>query len=380
MQNLSSSRPSLGDSKRMSSRRIVDFDSEQLLSMEEIRDNVRLTASKLLNDLDSSDEEEEDGEDYDHEQLPHAEDARLYAGRLLEKNKSSRLQKQQSMRKPINILRSLRAMKDMREISDSAFSSDVDAMSMEMDMHDMPQKRKLPRHKLYCMLGSLVLLAIAATIVTFFSKENSDVDSYGSPSSSPPDLSQDTSESPRVDAIIDLLIEKGVSDSATLTTDGTPQRQAVDWIANTDVLQYDPKDDESRIIQRYVITVLYYALNGPKWKHQVNFLSPEEVCSWYRDIPAHKVDDVYSVGVTCNGYLQVETILLRKYHNMLQYACSSFLLTTVSLSPQSWKQSRRKPAIRVGCLDSTQLSGTETQQDKRSSSRLVSSSIKLGVV
>lgn len=66
---MDSNRPGLGEErpslvhKGTSSRRLVDFDSEQLLSMEEIRDNVRLTASRLLNDdLDSSDEEAYDDE------------------------------------------------------------------------------------------------------------------------------------------------------------------------------------------------------------------------------------------------------------------------------------------------------------------------------
>jgi len=274
-----SQRPSLGDNKRQSSRRLVDFDSEQLLSMEEIRDNVRLTASKLLNDLDSSDEEDDDSE-HGNDQLPHAEEARLYAGRLLERNRSIKMEKQKSIRKPINIIKSIRAMKDMRDISDSAFSSDVDAMSMEMDidMDDTPQKKRISRHKVFCILGSLALLAIATTIMIFFSKANSGGSSSSSTVSSSPPASPD--DSAPMGTIIDFLVKKGISDSEALHTEGTPQRQAVDWIANTDTMQYDPKDDESRIIQRYAVTVLYYALNGPEWKHQVNFLAPVEVCSW----------------------------------------------------------------------------------------------------
>jgi hypothetical protein len=327
---MDSNRPGLGEErpslvhKGTSSRRVVDFDSEQLLSMEEIRDNVRLTASRLLNDdLDSSDEEAYDDE---HDQLPHPEDARLYAGRLLKKDRSMRMEKQQSMRKPMNIMRSIQAMKDMRGRSDADFSSDVDDLAMEMDMHEqMPRNKRTSKHKLYCMAGTLVLVAICATILVFFSKGSSDDGGSGggSPSSStsvnssppqvkapPPQQTQDAS--PRMERIIDMLVQMGVSDAEALNTDGTAQRLAVEWIANEDALQYDPYDDESRLIQRYAITVMYYALNGPEWKHQLNFLAPEEECTWFQDIPAHKVDDVYSVGITCNGYLQVETILLRK--------------------------------------------------------------------
>lgn len=319
---LGEERPSLVHKQGMSSRRLVDFDSEQLLSMEEIRDNVRLTASRLLNDdLDSSDEED-DADYHEHEQLPHPEDARLFAGRLLKKTRGTGMEKQHSMRKPMNIMRSIQAMKDMRGRSDADFSSDVDDLAIEMDMHEqMPRKKRSSKHKLYCMAGSLVLVAIAAVILVFFSKGSDD--SGGSPSSStsvnssppndknkPPPQKQEGS--PRMETIVDMLVKMGVSDSEVLNTDGTPQRLAVEWIANEDALQYDPFDDESRLIQRYAITVTYYALNGPEWKHQLNFLTPDEECTWFKDIPAHKVDDVYSVGITCNGYLQVETILLRK--------------------------------------------------------------------
>lgn len=257
---LGRSRPSLMDSKRTSSRRLVDFDSEQLLSMEEIRDNVRLTASRLLNDdLDSSDEEDDDYEDH-HEQLPHPEDARIYAGRLLKKENNSRslrMEKLRTIRQPMYIVRSLQAMKDMRGISDKAFSSDVDAMSIDMDIHEqMPRKKRLSKHTLYCMLGTLALVAITATILAFFSKGNSD-DNNASPSvtssvsSSPPQdqpAPPKSEASPRSESIINMLVKIGISESKVLNSDGAPQRLAVDWLSNEDTLQYDPTDDESRLI------------------------------------------------------------------------------------------------------------------------------------
>lgn len=331
MSSSGSQRPGLGDRPAPSSRRlVVDFDSDNLLSMEDIRENVRLTASRLLNDdLDSSDEEDYDGE---HDQLPHAEDARIYAGRLLEKNKSARgMSKQQSIRKPINILRSVRMMKDMRKTSDPTFTSDVDAMTMELDMDDdLPRRKRISRHTLYCILGSLAFIAVATTIIFMFQKVGGKDSGAGpvvlaSPpppppaqvDAPPPPKGENTSgpskpASEQLQTIIDLLVKQGISDSTALNTEGTSQRQAVDWMANTDAMEYNPNDDQSRVIQRYAIVVLYFALNGPEWKHQVNFLSQEDVCSWFRDIPEHDVGDVYSVGITCNGYLQVETILLRK--------------------------------------------------------------------
>lgn len=59
-------------------------------------------------------------------------------------------------------------MKDIRKTSDPTFVSDVDAMSMELDMDDdLPQKKRFSRHTIYCILGTLALVAIATTIIIF---------------------------------------------------------------------------------------------------------------------------------------------------------------------------------------------------------------------
>lgn len=313
MRSSGSQRPGLGDksekSHQSSRRSFVDFDSENLLSMQDIRENVRLTASKLLNDdLDSSDDE-----DYDDDQLPHAEDARFYATSLL--TSMSKQPSVKSLRKPMDMLRS---WKDMRKTSDPTFASDVADIEMELD--DDYQRKRFSRHKIYCILASLAFLAAVVTIIVLFTSDDgsSSDGGGGSPPAvsappPPPPVEDSGSETEDMQVVIDFLVAKGVSDPAALNTEGSPQREAADWIANGDVMEYDIDEDESRIIQRYVITLLYFALDGPDWLHQLNFLSPEEVCSWYRDIPEHSVNDVYSVGITCNGYLQVETIFLRKF-------------------------------------------------------------------
>jgi hypothetical protein len=36
-------------------------------------------------------------------------------------------------------------------------------------------------------------------------------------------------------------------------------------------------------VERYVLTVVYFALGGRDWTHQVNFLSATHVCTWYED-------------------------------------------------------------------------------------------------
>jgi len=35
-----------------------------------------------------------------------------------------------------------------------------------------------------------------------------------------------------------------------------------------------------KIIQRYVLAVLYYSKQGENWRHPLNFLSNEDMCEW----------------------------------------------------------------------------------------------------
>ena len=293
------SRPSMGK-QQTSSRRLVDFESEQLLSMEEIRENVRLTASRLLNDSDMSDSED-DSDYYDQDQLPHVEDARTYAGRLL-KNPSVRAlpDPRKSVRKLMGVQRALRSMKDSS--ADNAFKSSMAEMSMDLDMHEIvPTRKRIPWHRVGCVIGVVVVATIVTLLVTSLTS-SSGTDESPFPISS----------SPRMHAAVDLINKHGISDIRSLKTPGTPQNMAATWMADTDPMNYDVDGDESRFMQRYTMAVFYYAMNGPAWDHQVKFMSDVEECSWNEKNPTEDDEDTYAVGVTCNSYLQVETLLLRK--------------------------------------------------------------------
>ena len=63
---------------------------------------------------------------------------------------------------------------------------------------------------------------------------------------------------------------------------GSPQFKALHWLANEDVLQYNPDTDQAvkKIIQRYALTTLYFATNGEQWTDGLNFLSQNDECDW----------------------------------------------------------------------------------------------------
>jgi len=73
----------------------------------------------------------------------------------------------------------------------------------------------------------------------------------------------------------------------------SPQFQALNWLANIDKTQI--MDDDPHLVQRYVLTVLYFATGGPNvdhdtdfslkrrggpWRNPTNFLTPNHECEW----------------------------------------------------------------------------------------------------
>ena len=55
----------------------------------------------------------------------------------------------------------------------------------------------------------------------------------------------------------------GVSSPDTLAAAGTPQRRALDWLADDDALRLAP--DDPALVQRYALAVFYYATDGDAW-------------------------------------------------------------------------------------------------------------------
>jgi len=82
----------------------------------------------------------------------------------------------------------------------------------------------------------------------------------------------------RIAEIEDIL--EGISDPVNLNDPSTPQGKALKFITEDDQLlpPYCPSDP--RLIQRYVLTLFYYATNGDSWFDDKGFLSSTEECNW----------------------------------------------------------------------------------------------------
>ena len=117
-----------------------------------------------------------------------------------------------------------------------------------------------------------------------------------------------------------------------LTEEGTPQNLAVNWMVQQ-VIHNDrvtvPGVREYQMsfqfVQRYIMAVVYYALDGPNWKDDLNFMSDDDTCKWNKSINTQSATFVVNrdgsappetifvvAGVDCNARGEINYILIRK--------------------------------------------------------------------
>lgn len=80
--------------------------------------------------------------------------------------------------------------------------------------------------------------------------------------------------------VTEIIRSRSPTALRALTSEGSPQNQALDWIANE--LKGSgsiPADDI--ILQRWIMAVLFYALGGANWENNQGWLSNDALCSWF---------------------------------------------------------------------------------------------------
>lgn len=113
-----------------------------------------------------------------------------------------------------------------------------------------------------------------------------------------------------------------LSTPAQLADDTTPQHMALSWIANKDKMKMDipngvtaPKAHE--FVQRYILAVMYYALNGSNWVFDCGFLSSKSECEWNNGINADGTH-TYKFGASCGPKGTVTELFMRKFVVLLR--------------------------------------------------------------
>jgi Leucine-rich repeat (LRR) protein len=171
------------------------------------------------------------------------------------------------------------------------------------------------------ILVPIILAAICAGIALFVIEQKDTQPAYtnGSSNGIPADGDGNSVDNPadayprtRVFDVAEFVIKEQWSTRASTQSPGTPQWEAIEWIADFDSVKL-PIDDSLNFKQRYVLAVLYFALGGENWTYKLEFLDRENVCDWYQVWPAE--DNPGSsvgvqVGVSCYDDLEVSEIFL----------------------------------------------------------------------
>lgn len=125
---------------------------------------------------------------------------------------------------------------------------------------------------------------------------------------------KETMNTERFEALTIKLVEDHSVPELALGTAGSPQNNALHWIANQDPSQIDIED--KFLIQRYALAVLffatsgtpaygYFAVPGSDWVNQANWMTREGYCGWHGvECVGNLTDgnaDVFGLNLTSNG-------------------------------------------------------------------------------
>ena len=80
----------------------------------------------------------------------------------------------------------------------------------------------------------------------------------------------------------------------------SPQSKASLWLADFDPL-FVELEDTMEVRNRYALAVLYYAFDGPRWAHDVNWMTVFDTCDWNDMWATISGTTPVTVGVVCDG-------------------------------------------------------------------------------
>jgi Leucine-rich repeat (LRR) protein len=130
----------------------------------------------------------------------------------------------------------------------------------------------------------------------------------------PQDVSQPDTGTTSEDAtqrfvdIATLISNMGWASASILRQTGSPQMQAVEWLATDDPLHLDV-DATEEFMNRYLLATIYYALGGWNWSYDLNWLSANSTCDWKTIFETQEGISI-EIGVSCHDGDSVKEIFL----------------------------------------------------------------------
>jgi hypothetical protein len=108
-----------------------------------------------------------------------------------------------------------------------------------------------------------------------------------SPNSSPTTLVQTFAPTSR-EAHVKTALRKFLARKADFT-----HTKAYQWIIETSAFQ---PEDETMVLERYILAHSYFELNGHVWKFSPSWLTSKSICDWHRK----EIYDKEVLGATCS--------------------------------------------------------------------------------
>lgn len=122
------------------------------------------------------------------------------------------------------------------------------------------------------------------------------------------EVGEDVPQQPRVAEVLDYIGHvQEWSEPSNLADTNSPQYFAARWIADLDP-RYVALDDLEVFRTRYVLAVLYYAMHGDRWEHEVNWMTMHTYCDWNNEYPSTRSSLPIRIGVKCDPYSDNTTV------------------------------------------------------------------------
>jgi len=108
----------------------------------------------------------------------------------------------------------------------------------------------------------------------------------------------------RLKEVTDYLWENKISAQQSLITLGTPEHYASVFMADAENYQSQMvPGNEQHFVERYILALIYYGMNGAQWTNQYDFLHAKDHCLWTGT--SSTIAGSLIKGVECNdkGYV-----------------------------------------------------------------------------
>ena len=165
-----------------------------------------------------------------------------------------------------------------------------------VDAAGQQQRQKSPQRKRWMLYGGLIALLLLVLLISVSvgvtqgkrnrgssSSESTSTQSGNTENGNNNNNNQVTESEPVTEAeIISFLTGRNVATRSVLTQRGTPQQQAVAWLADHHTRGIPTNaQDTTLLVSTYAASVLYYSMNGDEWDTRVQFAEDaSNLCAW----------------------------------------------------------------------------------------------------